>query len=79
MEVLVSIIQNLIDAMAHGLQTPRETFFQKSQTFGHGQTNWVKIFWDIWGTLGQTTAPISALSMVFSIWLIFLQKTFFQP
>ena len=43
-EVLVSIIQNLIDAMAHGLQTPRETFFQKSQTFGHGQTNWAEIF-----------------------------------
>ena len=37
-------------ALQHGLRTPRERFFfQKSETFWLGQTNWAQIFWGIWG------------------------------
>ena len=38
----------------HGLRTPRESSFRKSQTFGLGQTNWADKFWGIWGIFGQT-------------------------
>ena len=62
---------------------PERAFFQKSQTFGLGQTNWANTFWDILGIFGQTTAPILALSplpMVLSMWLFFQQKTLvFRP
>ena len=46
----------------HGLRTPRESFFfQKSRTFGLGQTFWAEIFWGIWGIFGQTIKTILAL------------------
>ena len=32
------------DRQVHGLRTPAErAFFQKLETFGHGQTNWTEI------------------------------------
>ena len=39
----------------------REFFFQKSETFGLGQTNWAEILWCIWGISGQTVSTILAL------------------
>ena len=36
-------------------------FFQKSQTFGFGQTNWAEKCRGILGIFGQTTVPILAL------------------
>ena len=40
---------------------PERALFQKSQTFGLGQTNWAYIFWGIWGIFGQTISAILAL------------------
>ena len=40
---------------------PERASFQKSQTFGLGQTNWAEIFWGIWGIFGQTISTIWAL------------------
>ena len=31
------------DGYIHGLRTPRESFFQKLETLGLGQTNWAEI------------------------------------
>ena len=36
---------------------PERAFFQKSETFGLGQTNWAENIGGIWGIFGQTTAP----------------------
>ena len=47
--------------LSHGLRTPKESFFQKFETFGRGQTNWAEMFWGIWGIFGQTTSTILAL------------------
>ena len=59
--------------------TPRENFFQKSQTFGLGQTNWAEFFWGIWGIFGQTISThfgtVIPLSMFSIIQQLFLQKT----
>ena len=61
---------------AHGLRTPRESFFQKSQTFRLGQTNWAESFWGIWGIFGWTInthfVTVGSLSMFLPL---FLQKT----
>ena len=46
---------------SHGLWTTRESFFQKSETFGLGQTNWAEISWGIWGLSGQTISTILSL------------------
>ena len=52
-------------------------FSLKSQTLGHGQTNWAQNFWGIWGSFGQFISThfgtVSPLSM-FSINQPFLQK-----
>jgi hypothetical protein len=40
---------------------PERAFFQKSEIFGLGQTNWAEIFCGIWGIFGQTIATILAL------------------
>ena len=40
---------------------PERAFFQKSETFGLGQTNWAEILWGIWGISGQTVSTILAL------------------
>jgi hypothetical protein len=45
----------------HGLRTPRESFFQKLETFGLEQTNWAEILYGIWGISGQTISIILAL------------------
>ena len=45
----------------HGLRTLRESFFQKSETFGLGLTFLAEIFWGIWGIFGQTITTILAL------------------
>ena len=39
----------------------RELFFEKSQTFGLGQTNWAEILLGIWVFFGQTICTILAL------------------
>ena len=44
--------------MKYELRTPTESFFQKSQTFGLGKTNWAEIFWDIWGIFSETILPL---------------------
>ena len=36
-------IRPINDKSMHGLRTPRESFFQKLETFGLGQTNWAEI------------------------------------
>ena len=41
--------------------TPRELFFQKSETFGLGQTYWAEILWGIWTIFGQIISTILAL------------------
>ena len=55
-----SVISLLLTHM-HGLRTPRESFFQKFEAFGLGQTNWAEIFWGIWGIFGKTISTILAL------------------
>ena len=55
-----SVISLLLTHM-HGLRTPRESFFQKFEAFGLGQTNWAEIFWGIWGIFGQTISTILTL------------------
>ena len=40
---------------------PERAFFQKFETFGLGQTNWVEILSCIWGISGQTISTILAL------------------
>ena len=40
---------------------PERAFFQKSQTFGLGQTKWAKNCRGILGIFGQTTVPILVL------------------
>jgi hypothetical protein len=87
----VSLLQNVLKKEAphlvpvlegrliHGLRTPRESFFRKSQNFGLGQTLWAKKFGGIWGIFGRFISThfvtVSPLSM-FSIYQpLFLQKT----
>jgi hypothetical protein len=57
---------------------PERAFFQKSWTFGLGQTFWAKI-WGIWGIFGMTISTyfgtVSSLSMFSIIQPLFLQKT----
>ena len=66
---------------AHGLRAPRESFFQKSQTFGLGQTFWAEMFWGICGIFGRTISThfgtVSSLSMFSIIQPLFLQKNTF--
>ena len=58
---------------------PERAFFQKSRTFGLGQTFWAEIFWSIWGIFGRTISThfgtVSSLSMFSIIQPLFLQKT----
>ena len=66
---------------AMGLRTPRESLFQKPQTFGRGQTFWPEMFWGIWDIFGRTISThfctVSPLSMgsICLIQPLFLQKT----
>ena len=39
---------------------PERAFFQKFETFGLGQTNWVEILGGLWGISGQTISTILA-------------------
>ena len=61
------------------LHPERAFFFEKSQTFGLGQTNWAKIFWDIWIIFGQFISSHFGTMGVFSMFsinqLLFVQKT----
>ena len=54
-------VNNPLNNIAHGLWTPRESFFRELQTFGPGQTNWDDNFLDIWGIFGETISTILAL------------------
>ena len=64
----------MITTMDYG--HPEKAFFQKSWTFGLGQTFWAEIFWGIWGIFGWTiSTTVSSLSMIFIIQPLFLQKT----
>ena len=51
---------------------PENAFFQKSQTFGLGQTNWAEKCSGIWGIFGRTSdfsthlGTVSPLFMVLS-------------
>ena len=66
--------------------TQRELFFQKSETFGLGQTNWAQIFWGIWGIYFRANyqhyfGTVISLSMVNkfpTIWLILIWKLNFR-
>jgi hypothetical protein len=49
-------------------------FFQKSQTFGLGLTNWAEKFWGIWGIFGRFWY-YGSLSMFSISQPLFLQKT----
>ena len=54
-------------------------FFQKSRTFGLGQTFWAEMFWGFWGIFGRTInthfGNVSSMSMFSIIQPLFLQKT----
>ena len=71
---LICTVRNVTD---HG--QPERAFFQKSWTFGLGQTFWAEFFWGIWGIFGRTISThfgtVSSLSMFSIIQPLFLQKT----
>ena len=67
------------NAVAHGQRTSRESFFQKFETFGLGQTNWAEILGGILGISSQTmgTMYFGTVSSLFKgkcSWIFFLQK-----
>ena len=71
---LVVEIGNITDC-----RQPEWAFFQRSWTFGLGQTFWAEIFWGIWGIFGWTISThfgtVSSLSKFSIIQPIFLQRT----
>ena len=55
---------------------PERALFQKSRTFGLGQTFWAENFWGIWGIFGRTISTHFGIVSMFSIiQQLFLQKT----
>ena len=57
------VIMSILKIQQYGartMDTQRELFFQKFETFGLGQTNWAEILWSIWGISGQTISTILA-------------------
>ena len=63
-------VNNPLNNIAHGLWTPRESFFRELQTFGPGQTNWAENLGGILGIFGLSISThfgtVSPLSHVFN-------------
>ena len=74
---LVKLRSVAVKLCDHGLRTPREFFFQKSQTFPLGQTHWAKIFKGIWGIFSRTLSTQFGVHFFYRSTIIFIKKQAF--